>query len=135
MKSGLRLLTLVSTALLATTSQAQFVKGNEAVRVMPNGSKKVETPPLPKASLGAPCPAMKSGCAGGGWKMLESQSGLVECTEVFARPGTCRESTYGTAKRSRVWIVKLKGEWTQCERPDVSGKCISLKSFPISAVQ
>lgn len=135
MRAVRHLLALVAMALAAATATAQFVKGNEAVKVMPDGTKKVETPPLPAASLGAPCPATKSGCAGGGWKMLESQSGLVECTEVFARPGTCRDSTYGTEKRSRVWIVKRKGEWTQCERPDVSGKCISLKGFPISAVQ
>ena len=135
MRAVRHLLALVAMALAAATASAQFVKGNEAVKVMPDGTKKVETPPLPTASLGAPCPAAKSGCAGGGWKMLESQSGLVECTEVFARPGTCRESTYGTEKRSRVWIVKVKGEWTQCERPDISGKCISLKGFPISAVQ
>jgi len=129
------LVALTALAVAATTASAQFVKGNEAVKVMPDGTKKVATPPLPAASLGAPCPAAKAGCAGGGWKMLEGQSGLVECTEVFSRPGTCRDSTYGTEKRSRVWIVKLKGEWTQCERPDISGKCISLKSFPISAVQ
>jgi hypothetical protein len=135
MKAVRHLLALVALALAATTTSAQFVKGNEAVKVMPDGTTKVEKPPLPTASLGAPCPAAKPGCAGGGWKMLESQTGLVECTEVFARPGTCRESTFGTEKRSRVWIVKLKGEWTQCERPDVLGKCVSLKSFPVSAVQ
>lgn len=135
MRAVRHLLALVALALAATTAGAQFVKGNEAVKVMPDGTKKVETPPLPTASLGAPCPAAKAGCAGGGWKMLESSSGLVECTEVFARPGTCRASTYGVEKRSRVWIVKLKGEWTQCERPDIAGKCISLKGFPISAVQ
>jgi hypothetical protein len=116
-------------------ASAQFVKGNEAVKVMPDGTKRVETPPLPSATLGAPCPATKSGCAGGGWKMLESIDGLVECTEVFARPGTCRPSTYGTEKRSRAWIVKVKGQWMQCALPDVSGKCVSLKSLPVSAVQ
>jgi hypothetical protein len=102
---------------------------------MADGSKKVETPPLPTATLGAPCPASKSGCAAGGWKMLAAPDGLVECTEVFARASTCRTSTYGTDKRSRSWIVKVKGEWAQCEQPDIAGKCISLKSFPISAVQ
>ncbi|WP_397535485.1 hypothetical protein [Roseateles sp.] len=135
MNAVLGLFALVSTALAAATAGAQFVKGNEAFQVMPDGSRVAETQPLPTASLGAPCPAAKSGCAGCGWKMLESQSGLVECTEVFARPGNCRESTYGTAKRSRVWIVKLKGEWMQCERPDITGKCISLRGYPISAVQ
>ena len=119
----------------SSTTFAQFVKGNEAVKVMPDGSKKVETPPLPSVSLGAPCPASKAGCAGGGWKMLESADGLVECTEVFARPSTCRSSTYGSEKRSRVWIVKVKGNWTQCALPDVDAKCVALKSLPISAVQ
>ena len=129
------LLAPVALALAATGASAQFVKGNEAVKVMPDGTKKVETPPLPAATLGAPCPATKSGCAGGGWKMLESQSGLVECTEVFARPTTCRPSTYGVEKRSRAWIVKVKGQWVQCAQPDISGKCVSLKSLPVSAVQ
>jgi hypothetical protein len=128
---------LVCAALLtwSATASAQFVKGNEAVKVMPDGSKKVETPPLPSVALGTPCPAAKPGCAAGGWKMLESTEGLVECTEVFARPTTCRASTYGSEKRSRSWVVKLKGEWSQCDRPDIAGKCVSLKSFPISAVQ
>jgi hypothetical protein len=122
-------------AFMAGSAAAQFVKGNEAVNVMPDGAKKVETPPLPSATLGAPCPASKSGCAGGGWKMLESTAGLVECTEVFARPGTCRPSTYGAERRSRSWIVKVKGQWMQCPLPDVGGTCVSLKSFPVSAVQ
>jgi hypothetical protein len=135
MKAVLHHLALIALALASTTSTAQFVKGNEAVKVMADGSRKVETPPLPTVSLGAPCPATKAGCAGGGWKMLESSAGLVECTEVFARPGTCRPTTFGTEKRSRAWIVKRNGEWRQCERPDVSGKCVSLQSFPISAVQ
>ena len=130
-------LLFVCASLLAgwPAAQAQFVKGNEAVKVMADGSWKVEMPPLPTVALGTPCPAAKAGCAGGGWKMLESTDGLVECTEVFARPSTCRASTFGTDKRSRSWIVKLKGEWAQCESPDISGRCVSLKSLPVSAVQ
>jgi hypothetical protein len=119
----------------APLALAQYVKGNEAVKVMPDGGKRVETPPLPAASLGTPCPASRAGCAAGGWKMLESKDGLVECTEVFARPGTCRPSTYGSEKRSRTWIVKLNGAWAQCLLPDVGAKCVGLTSFPISAVQ
>lgn len=122
-------------AALPASAMAQFVKGNEAVRLLPDGTKRVDTPPLPRVSLGNPCPAAKSGCAGGGWKMLETSSGLMECTEVFARPGTCRASTYGAEKRSRSWIVKYQGQWMQCQLPDLSGKCVSLASLPISAVQ
>ena len=135
MKPHVQWFALIAFALALSPASAQFVKGNEAVRVMPDGTKKVETPPLPSATLGTPCPASKSGCAGGGWKMLESDSGLVECTEVFARPTTCRPSTYGVEKRSRAWIVKVKGQWVQCAQPDISGKCVSLKSLPVSAVQ
>jgi hypothetical protein len=126
---------LIALALATSAASAQFVKGNDAVRVMTDGTKKVEVPPLPSVALGSPCPAARPGCAAGGWKMLESESGLVECTEVFARPTTCRPSTYGAEKRSRAWIVKVKGHWMQCAQPDVSGKCVSLKSLPVSAVQ
>jgi hypothetical protein len=126
---------LITLALATSAASAQFVQGNEAVRVMADGTKKVEVPPLPSVALGSPCPAAKPGCAGGGWKMLESDSGLVECTEVFARPTTCRPSTYGGEKRSRAWIVKVRGQWMQCAQPDISGKCVSLKSLPVSAVQ
>lgn len=135
MKSNVQLLAAIALVLGSGAVSAQFVKGNEAVHVMTDGTKKVDVPPLPTVSLGSPCSATKTGCAGGGWKMLESEAGLVECTEIFARPTTCRPSTYGIEKRSRIWIVKVKGQWVQCAQPDISGKCVSLKSFPISAVQ
>ena len=129
---------LVLGAVLAafwTTPFAQFVKGNEAVKVMPDGSKRVETPPTTGALLAKPCPAAQPGCSGGGWKMVETPDGLVECTEIYARPGTCRASTYGTEKRSRLWIVKSGSQWMHCQYPDMSSKCVSVKSLPFSAVQ
>mgnify|MGYP006161081951 FL=1 len=135
MKYQVQWFALIALALATSAASAQFVKGNAAVRDMADGTKKVEVPPLPSVTLGSPCSAAKPGCAGGGWKMLESDSGLVECTEVFARPTTCRPSTYGAEKRSRAWIVKVKGQWMQCAQPDISRKCISLKSLPVSAVQ
>ncbi|MFO1219611.1 MAG: hypothetical protein U1E89_14690 [Burkholderiaceae bacterium] len=129
------ILVAVLSAGAPVSAMAQYVKGNEAVRVLADGTKKVETPPLPSVPLGKVCPAAQAGCTGGGWKMLETDSGLMECTEVFARPGTCRPSTYGAEKRSRSWIVKSRGQWMQCQLPDLSGKCVSLTSLPISAVQ
>lgn len=122
-------------AAVAPASVAQFVKGNEAVKLMPDGSKKVETPPLPASSLAPPCPAAKPGCAGSGWRMVETADGLRECTEIYARPGTCRPSTYGAEKRSRLWIVKTGGQWMQCPRPDLGSKCVSTKALPYSEVQ
>lgn len=122
-------------AVLGSGAVAQYVKGNEAVRVMPDGTKKVEMPPIPSAGLPPPCPAVKSGCAGSGWRMVETSAGLQECTEIYARPGTCRASTYGTEKRSRLWIVKTGGQWLQCQRPDLGSKCVSTKALPFSEVQ
>jgi hypothetical protein len=128
---------LVCAALVlgSNAALAQFVKGNEAVKVMPDGTKRVETPPLPNASLAKPCPAAQAGCAGGGWMMVETGAGLMECTEIYARPGTCRASTFGKEKRSRLWIVKSGSGWMQCQFPDLSSKCVSTKSLPFSAVQ
>jgi hypothetical protein len=125
----------IAAALFCTAAPAQFVKGNEAVRVLADGSRRVETPPLPSGSLAKPCPAEKAGCAGGGWLMVETAAGMLECTEIYARPGTCRASTYGAQKRSRLWIVKSGSQWLQCQYPDISSKCVSTKSLPISAVQ
>ena len=125
----------LSLAALTSAAHGQFVKGNEAVKVMPDGGKRVETPPLPAATLAAPCPAARAGCAGGGWKMVETAEGLVECTEIYARPGTCRASTYGTEKRSRLWIVKARSQWMQCQYPDLASKCVSTKALPYDAVQ
>ena len=126
---------LASLAVGTSAAFAQFVKGNEAVKVMPDGTKRVETPPLPSVSLGKPCAAAQAGCAGGGWLMVETSNGLMECTEIYARPGTCRPSTYGTEKRSRLWVVKAGSQWMQCQYPDVASKCVSTKSLPTSAVQ
>jgi hypothetical protein len=113
---------------------AQFVKGNEAVKVMPDGSKRVEIPPVPStgpASKSKPC-AANAGCHAGAWHMLETAEGLKECTEPFARATTCRESTYGTRKLSRLWIAKKGSTWLWCQYPDLSSKCVDMNARPPS---
>lgn len=134
---------LLAIAALATSpaAQAQFVKGNEAVRHLPNGKKVVETPPLPKtpSSRWTPCKAGE-GCHAGPWHMVETTEGLVECTEVYARPTTCRTSSYGRQKRSRLWVVKVTGTWMQCQFPDLKSRCVPIfapppANLPYDAVQ
>lgn len=122
-------------ALAASAAHAQYVKGNEAVTVLPSGAKKVETPPLPSATLAAPCAATNPACTAGGWRMVETAEGLSECTEIYARPGTCRSSTFGHEKRPRLWIVKHNGAWMQCSLPELSSKCVSVKALPFTVVQ
>ncbi|MGM9484901.1 hypothetical protein ACS5PN_27165 [Roseateles sp. NT4] len=129
-------------ALASATAQAQFVKGNEAVKVMPNGRKRVETPRLPATGQVAkvkPC-VISAGCQAGPLHMVETQSGLKECTEPFAREGTCRDSTYGSEKVSRLWIAKRGSTWMWCQFPDLSSVCVDMNArpplnLPTSAVQ
>lgn len=135
MKRAPLFIAIVVAAALPAGAMAQFVKGNEAVRVLPDGTKRVETPPLPAATLAAPCAAERPACTASGWRMVETADGLRECTEIYARPGTCRPSTYGTEKRPRLWIVKMRGQWMQCQLPDLNSKCVSTKALPYSAIQ
>ena len=136
------LVVLAAMALASTIATAQFIKGNEAVKVMADGTKKVETPPLPAtgtARTSKPCAANEK-CHGGAWLMVETNEGLRECTEAYARPGTCRASSYGTTKLLRVWVVKRGNDWLQCQLPDGSTKCVNMfakppRNLPFPAVQ
>lgn len=139
----IRLLAIgVACAVVATASVAQFVKGNEAVTVTPDGGKRVDTPPLPSTGPikgTRPCLA-DAGCNAGPWHMVETAEGALECTEAYARPGTCRTSTYGSKKLSRLWVVKAKGNWLQCQYPDLGSKCVNMfarppANLPFDAVQ
>ena len=135
---------MVSAALIlaSTASLAQFVKGNEAVKVMPDGAKRVETSPLPTTGpirSTKPCNAT-AGCNAGPWHMVETTDGLQECTEAYARPTTCRSSTFGTTKLPRLWVVKSGGNWLQCQYPDLGSKCVNMfarppANLPFDAVQ
>lgn len=126
----------------ASASFAQFVKGNEAVKVMPDGTKRVETPPLPTTGplrSTKPCDA-NGGCNAGSWHMVETTTGLLECTEAYARPGTCRASSYGAKKLPRLWVVRAGGKWLQCQFPDLGSKCVDMfarppANLPYDAVQ
>lgn len=140
MKTIRHLLALGALALASTTAGAQFVKGNEAVTVMPDGTRKVEVPSPPAGSSKAkPCDAT-AGCHAGPWHMVETSEGLRECTEPFARPTTCRHSTYGSRKLSRVWVAKRGATWLWCQYPDLGKTCVDMHArppmnLPVSAVQ
>ena len=142
MKLVLPLIVCAVLAAASTPSLGQFVKGNEAVKVMPDGTKRVETAPLPTTGPirnTKPCNA-SAGCNAGPWHMVETREGLMECTEVYAREGTCRPSSYGTTKLSRIWVLKTGGQWLQCQLPDLGSKCVKVfapppTNLPYSAVQ
>lgn len=142
MKPAHLIVAAILTAASSPAAIAQFVKGNEAVKVTPDGSKKVETPPLPTTG---PIRSTKqcnanAGCNAGSWHMVETSDGLVECTEAYARLGTCRTSSYGVTKLSRLWVVKSGSTWLQCQYPDLGSKCVNIfarppANLPFDAVQ
>ena len=128
---------VVSFGLFGSPAFAQFVKGNEAVKVTAAG-KKVETPPVP-ATVGKVCGA-DAKCHAGSWRMVETDAGLVECTEPWARSGSCRASSYGAQKLSRVWVAKRGNDWLQCQYPDLGSKCTPMfarppANLPFDAIQ
>jgi hypothetical protein len=124
-------------ALASPAADAQFVKGNQAVQ-MTAGGRRVDTPPVPP-SVGKVC-AANAKCHAGAWHMVETDGGLVECTEPYARPSTCRASTYGSQKLPRLWIVKTGQTWRWCQYPDLGSKCKDIfarppANLPIDAIQ
>jgi hypothetical protein len=128
----------VAAVLLGTAASAQFVKGNEAVSIGADGVRKVQTPPVPRTAV-KPC-AASMGCKAGPWHMVETAEGLRECTEPFARPSTCRPSTFGSEKAARVWVVRQESRWLWCQRPTLDSKCVDMNArpplnLPQSAVQ
>jgi hypothetical protein len=127
-------LVIASSALFCLAAQAQYVKGNEATEP----GKKVETPPVP-SSVSKVCEA-NAKCHAGAWRMVETDAGLMECTEQWARPGSCRASSYGSQKLARVWVVKHNNAWAQCQYPDLGSKCTPIfarppANLPFDAVQ
>ncbi|MDQ7744585.1 hypothetical protein [Hydrogenophaga pseudoflava] len=126
------LLVLLSIVMSSATASAQTVKGNEAVRTSTSGERIVELAPLPRSGpilKSKPCMA-QADCHAGPWHMVETRDGLMECTEVYAREGTCRPSTHGTNKLSRIWVVKTDGQWLQCQYPDLGSKCVKVFAPP-----
>lgn len=120
---------LASLALLiaVTTATAQQVPGNEAVRVTA-GRRTVTLPAVPARR--PPLRRADAGSHAGAWRMVETASGLMECTEPWARDGSCRPSTYGAQRLFRVWVVLHRGTWLQCQFPDLGSRCAPLRARP-----
>ena len=114
-------------------SRAQFVKGNEAVTVMADGQKRVETPPIPPAGLSAPCPADKAGCVASGWRMVETAEGhraqpvgRGPATEPPRLPWLIRES----GKCSRYRRAASKRRNSRISQSEAVRSASGMNSFP-----
>lgn len=120
-------LALLATLTAASAASGQQVPGNEAVRVTDSG-RTVTLPAVPAKP--PPLCRADAGCHAGAWRMVETESGLLECTEPWARDGSCRRSTYGAQKLRRVWVVLHRGTWLQCQFPDLGSRCAPMLARP-----
>jgi hypothetical protein len=139
MKPSIALASLTAALLGGNNASAQFAKANEAVSETAAGSV-VTMPPTPASRSGFKVCAPSANCHAGSWRMVETASGLMECTEPWARPGSCRPSTYGAQKLARVWVVKRDGVWMQCQYPDLASRCTPMfvrppANLPFDAIQ
>lgn len=123
----MKALFVISALLACSVASAQFVAGNEAVHITTNGPQ-VDQPPTPTKP--PPLCGANARCHAGAWRMVETSSGLMECTEPWAREGSCRTSTYGAQKLRRVWVVRRDGEWLQCQYPDLGSRCAPMRARP-----
>lgn len=108
---------LVSVAVLATENATPIFEGNEAVTAdKETGSRKVEYPPF-LVKDAAPVPTWRTETNQGSpaiWYMIEGPKSLLECGGLTISPQSCRDSTLGTYKWRRHWVVKKDGQWVIC---------------------
>jgi hypothetical protein len=57
---------------------------------------------------------------------VETESGLMDCSQAFFHPSICVPSDYGKVIRSREWVVKISGTWQSCIGRTQPIKCIPL---------
>lgn len=119
---------VVAIACGSSAALAQFVKGNEVNQATPDGTKRVETPPLPTTGpirSTKPC-AATGNCHGGAWLDARNPGRAARVHGAYARPGTCRASSYGTTRLLRLWAAKSGGARLQCQLPDVASRCVNM---------
>lgn len=102
---------------IASAQEGTGFPGNEAVRIV-GGKRVVEAPPVIGSyrsfkpdSYSRPT---QSGNRGGEVTMIEGPDGLMACEVPVLIKTACIPSDIGTVKRSRIWLVKLGGNWQQC---------------------
>ena len=124
-------LAMVALALAAATGQRpSSSRATRPSRSCPTARRRSRHLQQPALCSRSRAPQPNRHVSGDGWKMVETKEGLMECTEIYARPTTCRPSTYGSEKRSRVWVVKVGSEWKHCQYPDIAKGCVSIKALP-----
>ena len=121
--------TVFAHANIASAQQATGFPGNEAVRIVA-GKRVVEVPPTYGTQSGKPAdysPPTHVGGKGGPVIMIEGPEGLMACSDYILIKTACIPSDIGSVQRYRVWVVKLKAEWQQCNSRVAPMVCKPLK--------
>ena len=128
---------IVAIASCALATGAALAFNNEAVKVLPDGTKNVELPPGPKHKGFRNIKRTTDPWPAGGRLpsfVIETDKGLIECTVRWI-DDSCREYTPGRDKRPRAWVVKHKGAWVNCPRRNSEAGCTPYHSLPTHELQ
>jgi hypothetical protein len=128
-------LLLLATSLQVDARQLGEAEANEVRHVDEHGTVYFDLPPASKT----PAPVSAPG-TGDAVYYIQTESGLVECTSDFIRPGACRPATIteatmrspflGKSFFGAHWIVKRGGHWLDCHGPRKGDVCGPFRDFP-----
>lgn len=94
---------------------------NEAVRIVAS-QHQVELPPAIPGYSKTRRPPTLSPYSESRY-MVETPTGLVQCTSHMVERASCEPSDFGRAVRWRTWVVKRGGQWLACSGPEAGAKC------------
>lgn len=128
---------IVAAAALWLSCSATLAFENEAVKVLPDGTRRVELPPGPKRQgfqnikrTADPWPA--------GSRLpsfvIETDKGTVECRVAWIDE-SCRDYLPGRDKRPRAWVMKQNRAWVTCPNRSSSTGCVPYYGLPVHALQ
>ena len=119
---------------MRAVSRARTVRqGNEAVQLMPDGTKRVETPPLPTTGPIQVDQALRRGRELPWWRLadaFETQDGLLGARKRTRDRAPAVRIDHGTTRLLRLWVVKSGGAWLQCQLPDIASRCVNMAARP-----
>jgi hypothetical protein len=121
--------TIVAAALLAAQASAAADAWNEAVSIGKNGKRSVELPPKVGKWPDVPPGKWAEPPVPGSAFVLEGPDGLVECAQVYFRPGKfCNQYRPGmyAKPRNRAWVVKRGGKWLLCPELKATAGCTGI---------
>ncbi len=101
---------------------------NDAVRSV-GGQRVVDLPPAIPGYSPTRRPPKLDGPAGGRY-MVETPTGLVQCTSPMVERESCEPSDLGQVQRWRSWVIKRQGQWQVCAEPVVGSQCQALIYVP-----